>query len=90
MCSASTGSDVPKPELKQAEAPMFLKTKQDGSLMEVQDLQQLFDPFARGVQGRLHAGEELQDAEVFAKCDLLFPSREALPRCWVDAGYARS
>jgi hypothetical protein len=36
---------------------------------------------------RLHAGEELQDSEAFAKAELLFPSGEALPRCWVDAGY---
>lgn len=69
---------------------MFLKTRQDGSLMEVLDLRHLFDPFAMGVEGRLHAGEELQDVEVFAKADLLFPSGEPLPRCWVDAGYARS
>jgi len=67
---------------------MFLKTRNDGSLMEVLDLQHLFDPFAPAVQGRLHAGEELQDAELFAKSELLFPSGEALPRCWVDAGYA--
>jgi hypothetical protein len=76
--------------MQQGEAPMFLKTTQDGSLMEVLDLQQLFDPFAKRVLGRLHAGEELQDAEPFAKSDLLFPSGEALPRCWVDADYPRS
>jgi len=66
---------------------MFLKTRQDGSLMEVLNLQQLFDPFAGSVSGRLHAGEELQDSEAFAKAELLFPFGEALPRCWVDAGY---
>jgi len=55
--------------------------------MEVLNLQQLFDPFATSVSGRLHAGEELQDSEAFAKAELLFPSGEALPRCWVDAGY---
>ena len=66
---------------------MFLKTRQDGSLMEVLNLQQLFDPFAGSVSGRLHAGEELQDSEAFAKTELLCPSGEALPRCWVDAGY---
>lgn len=68
---------------------MFLKTRQDGSLMEVLNLQQLFDPFATAVDGRLHAGEEVQDQELFAKTDLLFPSGEALPRCWVDPAYAR-
>jgi hypothetical protein len=66
---------------------MFLKTRQDGSLMEVLNLQQLFDPFATAVDGRLHAGEEVQDQELYAKTDLLFPSGEALPRCWVDPAY---
>jgi len=69
---------------------MFLKTRQDGSLMEVLDLKHLFDPFAKGVEGRLHAVEELQDEELFAEADLLFPSGEALPRCWIDAGYPRA
>ena len=66
---------------------MFLKIRQDGSLMEVMNLKQLFDPFARGVDGRLHAGEEVQDLETFQKNELQFPSGEALPRCWVDAAY---
>jgi hypothetical protein len=66
---------------------MFLKTRQDGSLVEVLNLQQLFDPFATTVQGRLHAGEELQESEALLKVDLLFPSDEALPRCWVDPAY---
>jgi hypothetical protein len=68
---------------------MFLKTRQDGSLVEVLNLQQLFDPFATTVQGRLHAGEELQESEALLKVDLLFPSDEALPRCWVDPAYHR-
>ncbi len=66
---------------------MFLKTRQDGSLMEVMNLHQLFDPFAASVEGRLHAGEELQDREPFRKTDLLFPSGEGLPSCWVDPAY---
>ena len=68
---------------------MFLKTRQDGSLVEVINLQQLFDPFSTAVQGRLHAGEELQDPDAFLKADLLFPSEESLPRCWVDPAYQR-
>lgn len=66
---------------------MFLKMRQDGSLMEVLNLKQLFDPFASGVDGRLHAGEEVQDLETFQKSELQFPSGEALPRCWVDPAY---
>ena len=68
---------------------MFLKLRQDeaSSLVEVLDLPQLFDPFQEQVQGRLHGGEELQDPAAYAKGDLVFPSGEALPRCWLDAQY---
>ena len=66
---------------------MFLKTKQDGSLVEVINLAPLVDPFVRELEGRLHAGEELQEPERFAKTELLFPSGEPLPRCWLDPAY---
>lgn len=66
---------------------MYLKHMPSGDLVEILDLPDLFDPFQDNVQGRIHAGEELQDPAVFAKADLIFPSGEALPRCWRDAGY---
>lgn len=66
---------------------MFLKLKTTGDMVEVLDLSALFDPFQDTVTGRLHAGEELQDKDRFAKPDLIFPSGEALPMCWVDPDY---
>lgn len=66
---------------------MFLKTKQDGSLVEVMQLAPLFDPFAKQLEGRLHAGEELQEPGLFAKAELVFLSGEELPRCWLDPAY---
>jgi hypothetical protein len=68
---------------------MFLKLRHDeaSSLVEVLDLQQLFDPFQNEVQARLHGGGELQDPAAYAKGELVFPSGEALPRCWLDAQY---
>ncbi|QVL51774.1 MAG: acetyltransferase [Cyanobium sp. M30B3] len=68
---------------------MFLKIRHDDdtSLVEVLSLQQLFDPFAASVQGRLHAGEELQDPAALNKAELIFPSGEPLPRCWLDPHY---
>ena len=69
---------------------MFLKLRHDqddASLVEVLDLKALFDPFATTVQARIHGGEELQDPHHFEKAALFFPSGEALPRCWLDAGY---
>jgi hypothetical protein len=53
----------------------------------VLDTAALFDPFSGEVRGRFHAGEEMQDPASFSKKDLMFPSDEALPRCWVDPQY---
>ncbi|MEW6110091.1 MAG: acetyltransferase [Nitrospirota bacterium] len=66
---------------------MFLKQKSSGSLVEILDIEALFDPIKNAVSGRLQAGEELQEPEDFAKSDLVFPSGEGLPRCWVDRNY---
>ena len=66
---------------------MYLKHKSNGDLVEIIDLGALFDPFVGDVSGRYHAGEEMQDTQSFAKQELIFPSDEALPRCWVDANY---
>lgn len=68
---------------------MFLRTRADGLIVEVLSLPQLFDPFATTVPGRLHAGEELQEPEALVKAELIFPSGESLPRCWLDPHYQR-
>lgn len=66
---------------------MFLQQKQEGHLLEVLDLDDLFNPRHLEVSGRLHYGEEMQEPEKFAKSNLVFPSGEALPKCWIDADY---
>lgn len=66
---------------------MFLKHKTNGDLVEVLDLNALFDPTAAAINGRFHSGEEIQEPSSFNKTDLIFPSGEALPKCWVDAHY---
>lgn len=66
---------------------MYLKDKTSGDLIEVLDTAALFDPYQSAVSGRMHAGEELQDPADYAKSGLVFPSDEALPRCWVDPHY---
>lgn len=66
---------------------MLLHSKKAGALVKVSDTTELIDPLADTIQGRIQAGEEEQDPEQFAKTDLLFPSGEALPRCWMDADY---
>lgn len=66
---------------------MYLKDKNNGDLVEVLDTEALFDPNQAEISGRYHAGEEMQDPASFAKADLIFPSGESLPRCWVDTAY---
>jgi hypothetical protein len=66
---------------------MYLRDRKSGDLVEVLDMAAMVDPCSEQLEGRLHAGEELQDPAVFAKNDLEFPSGEKLPRCWMDAGY---
>lgn len=66
---------------------MYLRDKQSGDLVEVMDTAAMVDPCMAELQGRFHAGEELQDAEAFIKNNLEFPSGEALPKCWTEADY---
>jgi hypothetical protein len=66
---------------------MYLKDKSSGDLVEVLDVSVMVDPCSASLQGRFHAGEELQDPTTFQKSDLEFPSGEPLPRCWMDAEY---
>ena len=66
---------------------MFLKHTSNNDMVEVLDLKALFDPFQDEVSGRYHFGEEMQDPSDFSKSELVFPSGEALPKCWVDPNY---
>lgn len=66
---------------------MFLKCSKTGDLVEIMDMPGLINPAHGSVQGRYHAGEEMQDASDFAKAELQFPSGEALPVCWTDPDY---
>lgn len=66
---------------------MFLKHKHTEDLIEVLTVDTLYNPCRSEIKGQIHAGEEMQDPEMFDKSDLVFPSGEALPRCWVDACY---
>ena len=66
---------------------MFLEHRPSGDLVEVLTPEELHNPCRREITGRLHAGEEMQDPEIFLKSELIFPSGEPLPRCWVDARY---
>lgn len=66
---------------------MFLQSKKERALVEVLDTTALIDPMKNMIPGRVQAGQEEQDPEQFSKDDLIFPSGEELPRCWIDANY---
>jgi len=66
---------------------MFLKHQSSGDLVEVLSMDTLIDPCLHTVLGQFHAGEEMQDSRSFEKADLVFPSGESLPACWVNPDY---
>jgi hypothetical protein len=66
---------------------MLLKFKQDDALIEIQDIEGLFNPSKSKIFGRIQSGEEEQDSTAYGKVDLLFLSGESLPRCWMDENY---
>jgi len=66
---------------------MFLKHKRLGSLVEVLTPEKLYDPCQKEIIGRSHCGEELQDPENFIKSEMIFPSGESLPICWLEPNY---
>jgi hypothetical protein len=66
---------------------MFLQNKQTGVLIKVLDLESLINPLESVIPGRVQDGQEEQPPSTTAKTDLIFPSGESLPRCWMDADY---
>ena len=66
---------------------MLLKSKQNDSLVEISDIIELIDPSKQKVTGQIQSGEEEQDPEPFDKKELVFPSDENLPQCWVNSDY---
>jgi|TARA_Y100000031_G_C8162291_1_gene357626 hypothetical protein len=66
---------------------MFLKDRNSGELVEVLTIKNLFDPFLDEVAGRYQQGEEIQDPVQLRKTELIFPSGEVLPKCWLDPHY---
>ena len=66
---------------------MLLKSKEEGGLIQIQEVNELIDPFKEEIMGQVQAGQNEQPPEPFKKSDLVFPSGEELPQCWVDSNY---
>lgn len=68
---------------------MLLQDKESGNLVEINDLQALISPNQDSVTVQDQSGQEEQEPEPLKKSNLIFPSGESLPRCWVDANYQK-
>ena len=66
---------------------MLLKERETGALVEILDIETLFNPLESNISGKIQDGQEEQEAEQFSKQDLIFLSDEKLPRCWLDPDY---
>ena len=66
---------------------MLLKIQKNDVLVEITEITELINPLREEVMAQVQAGEEEQPAESFKKSDLIFPSGEDLPQCWIDSNY---
>jgi len=66
---------------------MLVKDREDQTLIQVMNPEELIDPFKQQIQGRQKAGQEVQPTRAFDKSRLIFPSGETLPQCWMDPEY---
>jgi hypothetical protein len=73
--------------ITEAGGVMFLQNKRNGNLIEIEDVTALINPIENQITGRSQSGQEEQEVEAYEKANLIFPSGEALPRCWIDANY---
>jgi hypothetical protein len=68
---------------------MLLQKKENGTLVKILDILEVISPNQTEVTVQVQAGEEEQDPERVQKINLIFPSGESLPRCWLDAEYQK-
>lgn len=66
---------------------MYLKHVPTGDLVEVLDLPDVINPASPTIRARSYANDIIQRPENFLKSELVFPSGEMLPLCWIDSHY---
>ncbi|BAY25902.1 hypothetical protein NIES2100_57100 [Calothrix sp. NIES-2100] len=69
---------------------MFLQLKDTNDLVKIVDLKELIDPNIDSIHAQDQEGQEEQETDIFKKEELVFPSGESLPRCWLDANYRKA
>jgi hypothetical protein len=68
---------------------MLLQNRENGTLVEILDIQEVISPSHAEIMIQVQSGQEEQDPEPISKQNLIFPSGENLPRCWIDADYQK-
>ena len=66
---------------------MYLKHVPTGDLVEVLDLTGVINPASPTIRARSYMNDVVQRPENFLKTELVFPSGEMLPLCWIDSHY---
>lgn len=66
---------------------MYLKHVPTGDLVEVLDLPDVINPNSPTIRARSYINDTVQKPENFLKAELVFPSGESLPLCWIDSQY---
>jgi hypothetical protein len=69
---------------------MFLQIKNTNDLIKIVDFTELIDPNSDSIHAQDQEGQEEQETDIFKKEELVFPSGESLPRCWLDANYRKA
>ena len=69
---------------------MFVKLSRDKTLIKVLDTGALFNPLETEIQGQQQSGQSEQPPSAFSKAQLMFPSGEPLPQCWLDPDYQQA
>ncbi|WP_038247986.1 hypothetical protein [Ghiorsea bivora] len=66
---------------------MYVRNLKSGDLAQIDKLAELTDPTAKSVTLHYFSGEEVGEPELVEKNELVFPSGEKLPKCWLDPHY---
>lgn len=69
---------------------MLMMLKESGDLIELKHPEGLWDPYEQKIEGWRLSGEEQQELEAFNKSEMVFLSKEPLPKCWCNVHYRDS
>lgn len=69
---------------------MFMMERDSANLLKIENVEALWDPFESQLIARSQAGEEEQPSSPVDKSNLVFPSGEELPECWINPNFGKS